>query len=145
MFGTDHPVGRWSERHNTLATQIATRQGHEIHYSDDEKVMQKNKFGDNEKTITSLEQVTEQDEDVNAIRSAVDFAVNETLTIKSTFRLLVNPLTWLPALAYLTTFGIELAIDSNISGVLFNLFSKRQPGFTQTTAGYYTSILYVLF
>ncbi|PPQ70963.1 hypothetical protein CVT25_012098 [Psilocybe cyanescens] len=140
MFGTDHPVGRWSERHNTLATQIATRKGHEIHYSDDEKVMQKNKFGDNEKTITSLEQVTEQDEDVNAIRSAVDFAVNETLTIKSTFQLLVNPLTWLPALAYLTTFGIELAIDSNISGVLFNLFSKRQPGFTQTTAGYYTSI-----
>lgn len=139
IFGTDHPAGKWSERHNTLATQIAVRQGRQIHYSDDEKVMEKKESGDNEKTVVSLERVTDPDEDV--VQSTVDIAVNETLTMNTTFRLLANPLTWLPALAYLTTFGIELAIDSSMSGILFNLFSKKRPGFTQTTAGYYTSIL----
>ena len=73
----------------------------------------------------------------------MDVAINEPLTLKTTVKILTNPLTWLPALAYLTTFGVELAIDSQFAAVLFSLFSKRRPGFNQTTAGYYTSILYV--
>jgi NNP family nitrate/nitrite transporter-like MFS transporter len=72
----------------------------------------------------------------------VDVAINEPLTLKTAVKILTNPLTWLPALAYLTTFGVELAIDSKFSDVLFTLFRKKRPGFTQTTAGYYTSILY---
>lgn len=56
---------------------------------------------------------------------------------------MTDPLTWLPALAYLTTFGVELTIDSQMANILFTLFQKKRPGFTQTTAGYYTSILYV--
>jgi len=56
-------------------------------------------------------------------------------------KIIFNPLTWLPTLAYLTTFGVELTIDSKMADVLFVLYSKSLPGFTQTTAGYYTSIL----
>jgi NNP family nitrate/nitrite transporter-like MFS transporter len=78
------------------------------------------------------------------VQSTVDIAVNESLTIETALKILASPLTWLPALAYLTTFGLELVIDSQMANVLFALFGKRIKGFDQTTAGYYTSILYVV-
>jgi len=63
--------------------------------------------------------------------------VNEPLTVKSAGKILANPLTWLPALSYLTSFGYELAIDSFLVNYLFGLF--QSPTFTQLQAGYYTS------
>ena len=75
---------------------------------------------------------------------ALDVAINESLTIKSATKILLNPVTWLPALGYVTTFGLELALDGAMAGVLFGLFNKQIKGFDQQKAGYYTSILYVV-
>lgn len=129
IYGTDHPAGKWSERHNIPATEIANEQDHEDHNDSDEKLDEK-KVHDTSVTVHPVQKI-----------AAIDVAVNERLTLKAAFKILASPLTWLPALAYLTTFGVELAIDSQMSNVLFGLYSKTTPGFTQTTAGYYTSIL----
>lgn len=148
IFGQDHPAGKWSERHTLPAAALAVKEGHHIPLDHPEK-----------KTISSSEaSKDEKDPEGNAavsvrpviveehlelVKSTVDVAINEPLTLKTAVKILTNPLTWLPALAYLTTFGVELAIDSKFADVLFTLFSKKRPGFNQTTAGYYTSILYV--
>ncbi|KAF9007402.1 nitrate transporter [Cyathus striatus] len=140
LFGQDHPAGRWSERHNLPATALAAQTGHEVHYDSDEK-----RGGDispkkgDEEAIT-VRQVEDPEADI-FVQSTVDVAVNESLTWKSAATILTTPLTWLPTLAYLTTFGLELAIDAQMASVLFNLFNKRIQGFDQTRAGYYTSIL----
>ena len=46
-----------------------------------------------------------------------------------------NPLTWLPALAYMSSFGYELAIDANLANVYFGMYNKTK-GFGQTRSGY---------
>ena len=65
--------------------------------------------------------------------SEVDIAVNRTLTLAIARDVILNPLTWLPALAYLSTFGYELAIDSNLANILFALYASKS--FGQTKAG----------
>ena len=75
----------------------------------------------------------------------VDVAVNQSLTLKSAFKILISPLTWLPALGYFTTFGLELLVNSKLADVLFALFKDELDGFDQKTAGYYTAILSVAF
>ena len=42
------------------------------------------------------------------------------------FRILISPLTWLPSLAYMATFGLELAIDGNLGIVKLKLDITRQ-------------------
>ncbi|KAF8804928.1 putative high affinity nitrate transporter [Phlegmacium glaucopus] len=136
LFGQDHPAGKWSERRRTPAAALAAQQGHKIHSNHDRNPLQEK---DSKK---DLEGATVIVEPVNAlIKSTLDIAVNESLTWRTAFKLLASPITWLPALAYLTTFGIELAIDSKMADLLFSLFKTKRPGFDQTTAGYYTSIL----
>jgi len=71
---------------------------------------------------------------------SVDTPVKESFTFVTYFRILASPLTWLTPLAYMTSFGLELAIDSNFANILFSLFNKKRPRFGQTQAGYYTSI-----
>lgn len=128
IYGTDHPAGKWTERHNVPATEIAVEQGHDDHDGSDEKLDEKG-VRDTSVTVHPVQKI-----------ASIDVAVNERLTIKAALKILASPVTWLPALAYLTTFGVELAIDSQMSNVLFGLYSKNIPGFSQTTAGYYTSI-----
>lgn len=142
VFGQDHPAGKWSQRHTLPATAIAIAKGHHVHTDHDEiQIM------DAKKTEKGLEDgvevhILDVDEDLRRnIRSTVDIAVNESLTFKTAAEILGNPLTWLPALAYLTTFGLELAIDGQMANVLFGLFAKQIKGFNQNKAGYYTSIL----
>jgi hypothetical protein len=54
----------------------------------------------------------EEDADLQQIvKSELDIAVNEHLTVKTALQILRNPRTWLPALSYLSSFGYELAID----------------------------------
>lgn len=72
-----------------------------------------------------------------AVTSEVDVAVNTPITPQLVYAVLTNPLTWLPALAYLTTFGFELAIDSNLANILFAIYKSKH--FGQTKAGYITS------
>lgn len=72
----------------------------------------------------------------------MDVAVNTPLTLKLAYAVIINPLTWLPALAYVTTFGFELAIDSNLANILFAIYKSKS--FGQTKAGYITSIFGLL-
>jgi len=70
-------------------------------------------------------------------QSEVDVAVNERLTLKTALAILMNPLTWLPGLSYITSFGFELALDANLSHVIFDIY--KSPTFGQTKAGYIAS------
>ncbi|KAG6852833.1 hypothetical protein C0991_008706 [Blastosporella zonata] len=140
IYGQDHPAGNWSERHSLPAVALANNQG--LHVDDlKEKKGSKGKKEDLEGQV-SVHSVEDRDAGIS-IKSTVDVAINEPLTVKSAIRIVSNPLTWLPALAYLTTFGLELALDAQMATVLFKLFNKKISGFDQTQAGYYTSILYV--
>ncbi|KAG2142480.1 major facilitator superfamily domain-containing protein [Suillus clintonianus] len=133
MFGTDHPAGKWSDRHNVVAAGP--------HVSDDQTSITdsknaKSKFGDDIETGDEKNvQVT-----VTAVymASELDTAVNNPLTLNMASKIIVNPLTWLPSLAYMTTFGYELAIDANLATVLYTLL--KSPTFGQTKAGYVAGI-----
>jgi NNP family nitrate/nitrite transporter-like MFS transporter len=147
IFGQDHPAGKWSQRHTMPATAIAIAKGHPVHIDRAEETIAldaKPSKEDLEKGMVEVRTVDVDEEMGGNVQSTVDIAVNESLTIETALKILASPLTWLPALAYLTTFGLELVIDSQMANVLFALFGKRIKGFDQTTAGYYTSILYVV-
>lgn len=101
----------------------------------DEKDMEKK--ADDAAIVTVVPGDTE-----NEITSELDIAVNEKLTTKAAIAILTNPLTWLPALAYLTTFGFELAIDAGLANVIFALYKKD--GMGQTNAGYLASVFGLL-
>jgi NNP family nitrate/nitrite transporter-like MFS transporter len=128
------------------ATAIAIAKGHQVHIDRDEEIIAldaKTSEKGLEKGKVEVRTV-EVDEDMGGnVQSTVDIAVNESLTIETTLKILANPLTWLPALAYLTTFGLELVVDAQMANVLFALFGKQIKGFDQTKAGYYTSVLCV--
>ncbi|KAJ7659074.1 nitrate/nitrite porter, partial [Mycena polygramma] len=132
IFGQDHPAGAWSQRHTLPATAVAIAHGHHVHEDPDEKMGMHFK-GAKEGSV----QVNPVDEELDNVLSTVDVAVNESLTLKSAIEIITSPLTWLPALAYMTTFGLELTLDAQMESVLFN---NRLTGFDQDTAGYYTSI-----
>ncbi|KAJ7215113.1 major facilitator superfamily domain-containing protein [Mycena haematopus] len=132
LFGQDHPAGAWSQRHNLPATAVAIAHGHHVHIDADE---QSHETLEHEKA-----RPVETGEEFGSVTSVVDFAVNESLTFESGMKILASPLTWLPALAYLTTFGFELALDGQMENVLFTVFKQRITGFDQNRAGYYTSI-----
>lgn len=59
-------------------------------------------------------------------------------------QIIYSPLTWLPAFSYMASFGLELAIDANLTSVLYSLFHARDSAFGQTTAGYYTALFGLL-
>jgi NNP family nitrate/nitrite transporter-like MFS transporter len=66
--------------------------------------------------------------------SELDNAVNEPPTLGLALKVASTPLTWLPALAYFSTFGYELAIDANLANVFLTLYQSST--FGQTKAGY---------
>jgi len=143
VFGKDHPAGKWSQRHTMPATAIAVAQGHQVHIDRDEEIISLDaKISQKglEKATVEVRTIEVDEEMGGNVRSTVDIAVNESLTIETALKVLVNPLTWLPALAYLTTFGLELVVDAQMANVLFALFGNQIKGFNQTQAGYYTSI-----
>jgi len=138
VFGQDHPSGRWEKRPNTETNTIYLDKA----TSSVEKDFQNEKDKGLENTRVDTHQVQLEEGDVSPVNSVVDNVVNikESPTHLTYFRILTSPLVWLPPLAYMTTFGLELAIDGNMGNVLFSLFNPKRPGFTQTQAGYYTSI-----
>lgn len=75
------------------------------------------------------------------VASEIDIAVNRKPTLTICRDVILNPLTWLPALAYLTTFGFELAIDSTLANIFFALYASKT--FGQTKAGYVRLLLSV--
>jgi NNP family nitrate/nitrite transporter-like MFS transporter len=135
IFGTDHPAGKWSDRHKAVAAALSA--------SDDQDDIEK---GDKNNVQTTITAVTEKSQCLSLslnllinrlvidIVSELDTAVNKPLTLDIAHQVIVNPLTWLPALAYATTFGYELAIDANLANVLYTLLKSST--FGQTKAGY---------
>ena len=146
IYGQDHPTGKWSKRHTMAATAIAIAQGHQVHVDRDEEPTSLTKVDekDSEKGIVDVHTVDVDEEMARNVKSTVDIAVNESLTVETALKIFASPLTWLPALAYLSTFGLELVMDAQMANVLFALFGRRIQGFDQTKAGYYTSILSVI-
>lgn len=109
IFGQDHPAGKWSQRHTLPATAIAIAKGHHVHADPDEKLTGNSKENGSkglEEGNVEVQSVNFDDEGDANVKSTVDVAVNESLTFKTAGKILASPLTWLPALAYLTTFGL---------------------------------------
>ncbi|KAI6148502.1 major facilitator superfamily domain-containing protein [Pisolithus tinctorius] len=128
VFGTDHPAGRWSDRHKAIAHGIKDADALPASHEHKDYAIKKEGSSDIQVTVSA----------VQALESELDFAVNEPVTWALAVKVIARPLTWLPALAYLTTFGYELAIDANLANVLFTLY--KSPTFGQTKAGYIASI-----
>ena len=127
IFGQDHPSGRWEDKY------LEKDYRHDVASNFD--VNEKDKGLENVDTNQGQEGV------VTRVDSVVENSVKASPTLVTYLGILTSPLTWLPPLAYMTTFGLELAIDSNMGNVLFALFNPKHADFTQTKAGYYTSIL----
>jgi NNP family nitrate/nitrite transporter-like MFS transporter len=147
IYGQDHPAGKWSQRHMLPAYSITVEAGHAVYVDHDHKLPAEDISDDKEKDVERGDvQVykvgADGGKDVEAGEEliALDVAINEPLTINSATKILLSPVTWLPALGYVTTFGLELALDGAMAGVLFGLFNKQIKGFDQQKAGYYTSI-----
>lgn len=135
IFGTDHPAGKWSQRHQLPASHLAAIQGHQPVLDNSELAT---KQEDKEAGATATVQAVPSTDNVVPTTAVVpvDVAVNEPLTFKSAMAILTNPLTWLPALAYMTTFGFELAVDSVLATVILH----PHPELGQLDAGYLASI-----
>ena len=109
------------------------------HHDDVTFDINKNDFQNKDKELENVRVNTDQEQERDV--TLVDSSVKGSPTLVTYFRILTSPQTWLPPLAYMTSFGLELAIDSNMANVLFALFNPKRPDIGQTRAGYYTSIL----
>jgi NNP family nitrate/nitrite transporter-like MFS transporter len=141
LFGTDHPNGKWSNRHSVPATSLSIRAGHRPVLDGDE-IAEKNKSSDSEEAVTTNVYDAGYNSTVasTTIMAPVEVAVNEPLTWATASKILLNPLTWLPALAYMTTFGFELAVDSVMAQVILT----PHPSLGQLNAGYLASVFGLL-
>ena len=146
VFGTDHPAGKWSDRHKAIA------HGHggpeSAHVSEDEKAKaygtpDESKHDPEKKGgLTDIQVTVVPAEDLSLptehsfldMTSELDFAISEPTTLELALEVASKPVTWLPALAYLSTFGYELAIDANLANVFLTLYQSST--FGQTKAGY---------
>ncbi|KAI0086011.1 major facilitator superfamily domain-containing protein [Irpex rosettiformis] len=165
VFGTDHPDDTWNDKQqDTRSTGIAKRilgndnvESHSTRNQEmfDEKASQGSqdkRHGDSEKGITvGVHAVTVPDTETGRLDSDTHMKAGagipscaapgqEGFSRAVISGVIKNPLTWLPAFAYLTSFGYELAIDANLSNVLFGIYNPTKPGFNQTTSGYIASI-----
>ncbi|KAH7912719.1 major facilitator superfamily domain-containing protein [Hygrophoropsis aurantiaca] len=151
IFGTDHPAGRWSDRHKVAQKEFSSfaMDNSNIHdstlYSEQNVIKNKRDDGaqdtitpvDNQSLVLSSPALSPLNLFCYAV-SGLDVAVNQPLTWDIAYEIMVNPLTWLPSLAYMTTFGFELAMDATLANVLYTLL--RTPSFGQTEAGYIAGI-----
>jgi NNP family nitrate/nitrite transporter-like MFS transporter len=140
IFGQDHPAGRWHERHNIPATEIPANEVREDQYKSVDHSSDKDRNSEKKGKDHVTVRMVDATKGEGLVQSVVDIAVNQSLTWRTALRIVMSPLTWLPALAYLTTFGFELALDARMADVLYGLFHNKIEGFDQKLAGYYTSI-----
>src|ERR1700733_5377270 len=144
-FGQDHPAGSWSHRHRITAVAIVVVQCHEIRLDNDENtgVNTSTTDGKNlEAGLVAHDLIRGRPADDSLLPSPVNLAVNEALTHKTAVEICTSPLMWLPAFAYLTTFGLTLATNGQMANILFSLFTKKIQAFDETKAGYYASVLW---
>lgn len=129
MYGQDHPAGDWSQRHQLNLVENGSKTD-----------------GTKSRNDRDLEEKSSAEEIRRSTLTLTDFdpvdvAHNKELNVTVATQLCLRSVTWLPALAYLTTFGLELTIDGQMASILFGLFNTHISGFDQTKAGYYTSVL----
>ena len=155
VFGTDHPAGKWSNRHQAIAHGDGRPESAYVPEVEQAKAyapLDESK-DDPEKRggLADIQVTVVPAEDLSLptlhsfldMVSEIDFAVNEPTTLEIALKVACTPLTWLPALAYLTTFGYELAIDANLANVFLTLYNS--PTFGQTKAGYVSGTIQTLF
>ncbi|KAG6377293.1 major facilitator superfamily domain-containing protein [Boletus reticuloceps] len=143
VFGTDHPAGKWSDRHKAIAHASDSPKLEQV-FEDERALTRPDESNDDPEKKGGLADVqitVAPVEDSNMV-SELDYAVNEPLTTDLALKVISTPLTWLPALAYFTTFGFELAIDANLANILLSLYKSKT--FGQTKAGYIASIFGLL-
>lgn len=142
LFGWDHPVGKWEDRHKLPAHSAVPNHPHGAVITEvpapEFNSSEKDKDFDKEKNDVNVQVQEVSDEAPNNIQSELDVAINEPLTWNTAVEIVSSPLTWLPAIAYVTTFGFELAVDANLVNVLYGLY--KSPSFGQLKAGYITAI-----
>ncbi|EKM57612.1 uncharacterized protein PHACADRAFT_206503 [Phanerochaete carnosa HHB-10118-sp] len=149
LVGSDHPNGKWSDRHkmNVSIPSAEITDGTPRVSDDIETSREKPKLKDERPDTEKV------DEKKGAVKVDVADALpsgppsirhdSVPLSWKVTMDILLNPLTWLPGLAYIGSFGYELAIDANLSNVYFGLYNETK-GFGQTRCGYLASIFGLL-
>lgn len=146
LVGTDHPNGKWADRHKNAALVPAALTDGSPRGSDDIEAIREiapTQDGPKEKTENEKDAVNV---DVTAVMPSRPPSIRQDsvpLTWKIALDVVLNPLTWLPALAYMSSFGYELAIDANLANVYFGLYNKTK-GFGQTRCGYIASIFGLL-
>ncbi|PCH33008.1 nitrate transporter [Wolfiporia cocos MD-104 SS10] len=130
LFGTDHPNGHWKNR-NDHAIQAHT---------DQQPGVKNDRTGGASQSSAPAAEESMIGPAVSIFVSAteVDVAVNENPSLDIVYKVITSHLTWLPSLAYLSTFGFELAMDATLANVLYDEYKSRT--FGQTKAGYIAAI-----
>ncbi|KAH9931316.1 major facilitator superfamily domain-containing protein [Fomitopsis serialis] len=139
IFGTDHPNGKWEDRFARPSPS----------FQEDANVIEDSSSAGNassnlkdveagERGRRRLPVSPANPDAAGVVTSSVDVAVNQPVTMAVVKETTLSPLTWLPSFAYLTTFGFELAVDANLSNVLFSMYQSKT--FGQTKAGYIAAI-----
>ncbi len=131
LFARDHPMGKWSQRFETPATEYNLAHGKNVIMEAQAK--QAINARDPEKTISEKAARNMVDQSTVAYKPS-DVAVNEPLTKAAFVKLLIDPRTWMLALSYATSFGYELALDANLANSTYALFKSST--FNQHDAGY---------
>lgn len=161
FLAQDHPLGKWSLRHQVpeVATSVIVGSGSDagpcpskcgvlvsperstvlkspvnlaITYAKDDQALSGPHQSDPEKGAASTDLHPEQA--LTHYVSPVDVAVNEPFTLQLLGKVVLDRRTWMLALAYASTFGFELAMDSSLANSLFELY--KGPNFKQLDAGY---------
>ncbi|KIP04508.1 hypothetical protein PHLGIDRAFT_15171, partial [Phlebiopsis gigantea 11061_1 CR5-6] len=146
IFGTDHPNGKWADRHKRPFLQSGVPRDQEgilINSSDGADGIPE-KLKDAQSEGLPQVDVKEAIPSGSVSRETASFDHDaKALSWKLASDIILSPLTWLPALAYLASFGYELAIDANLSNVIFGNYAKTKH-FDQTKSGYIASIFGLL-
>ncbi|KAE8225066.1 hypothetical protein CF319_g2132 [Tilletia indica] len=132
LFGKDCPQGPWSARHRTEGTAIDVARGDMPHLDAAERrAMDDAQASNNEKAISKGADFADIPRtDV----LTMDTAVAEPVTLKVLGKVLTDSRVWLCALAYMTTFGLETAMDAALPGLILTLF--QSPNFKVDDAAY---------
>ncbi|KAK0555405.1 hypothetical protein OC845_000277 [Tilletia horrida] len=136
LLGKDCPQGPWSARHRTEGTAIEVARGEMPHLDASERrAMDAAQPSTTEKAISKGADFSDipRSQDLYAL----DTAVAEPVTLAVLGKVLTDPRVWLVALSYMTTFGLETAMDAALPGLILTLF--QGPNFKVDDAAYVAS------
>ena len=149
VFGVDHPLGKWRDRHLAPGAQpaidrTASDESDNRTLAGDATPPSKRKgsLTPNEKASAGSEvhRVASDEEAGAPVARAVTLA--QPLTVRSAATILCSPTTLLPSILYFSLFGWELCMDANLASTLYA--SHASASFTQLTAGQLGSLFGVV-